>query len=220
MTKKIKAFLKYISITFFTALAVLLIILVGSYEYISYSTRDQITHDIQEIEPTKAALVLGTSKYVVGGGINRFFKYRMEAAKRLYDDGKIRFIIVSGDNSAMEYNETRDMKNYLVHLGVPESAIVEDFAGFSTLDSVIRAKEVFGQKNIIIVSQPFHNERALFIAKHHDMNAIGYNAQAVRIKNSMKTHFREYLARVKCLLDVYLWKTMPKFYKQKEHTLD
>ena len=220
MTKKIKAFLKYLSITFFTALAVLLIILVGSYEYIGYSTRDQITYDIQKIEPTKTALVLGTSKYVVGGGINRFFKYRMEAVKRLYDEGKVSFIIVSGDNSAMEYNETRDMKNYLVHLGVPESAIVEDFAGFSTLDSVIRAKEVFGQKDIIIVSQPFHNERALFIAKHHDMNAIGYNAQAVRIKNSMKTHFREYLARVKCLLDVYLWKTMPKFYKQKEHTLD
>lgn len=220
MTKKIKTFLKCLSITFFTFLAFLLIILVGSYEYISYSTRDQITNDIQKIEPTKTALVLGTSKYVVGGGINRFFKYRMEAVKRLYDEAKVSFIIVSGDNSVMEYNETRDMKNYLVHLGVPESAIVEDFAGFSTLDSVIRAKEVFGQKDIIIVSQPFHNERALFIAKHHDMNAIGYNAQAVRINYSIKTHIREYLARVKCLLDVYLWKTMPKFYKQKEHTLD
>lgn len=220
MRKKIKAILKYLSITFFTALAVLFLILFGSYEWISQSTRDQITNNIQEIEPTKTALVLGTSKYVVGGGINRFFKYRMEAVKKLYDEDKVKFIIVSGDNSLMEYNETRDMKNYLIQLGVPEAAIVEDFAGFSTLDSVIRAKEVFGQNEIIIVSQPFHNERAVFIANHHGMNATGYNAQAVKIKNSMKTHFREYLARVKCLLDVYLWKTMPKFYKQKEHTLD
>ena len=198
----------------------LLIILVGSYEWITYSTQDQITNKIAHIQPTKTAMVLGTSKYVVGGGINLFFKYRMEAVKALFDHGKIQYIIVSGDNSLMEYNETRDMKKYLMNLGIQEECIIEDFAGFSTLDSVVRAKEVFGQDNLLIISQPFHNERAVFIANHHDINVIGFNAKAVRIKYSLKTHFREYLARVKCLLDVYVWHTMPKFYKEKENILD
>lgn len=215
-----KQLFKNIIIVFVSALITLFLILIGSYEWISYSTEDHLTDKIENVTPTKTALVLGTSKYVVGGGINLFFKYRMEAVKELFDHGKIEYIIVSGDNSQMEYNETRDMRRYLVKLGVPRECIIEDFAGFSTLDSVIRSKEVFGQKEILIVSQPFHNERAVFIAHQHNIIATGFNAQNVRQKYTLKVYFREYLARLKCLLDIYIWHSMPKFYKDKEMSID
>lgn len=194
----------------------LIVFIFLSYEWISAASQNQITHKIEEIKPHKAAMVLGTSKRIRGGNINLYFKYRMQAVKELFDNNKIEYIIVSGDNSVKEYNETRDMKNYLMDLGVPEERIVEDYAGFSTLDSVVRTKEVFGQDSIIIVSQPFHTERAVFIANHYDIAAVGYNAKSVSRNYSMKTRAREYLARVKCLLDVFILHRMPKFYKEKE----
>ena len=194
----------------------LLATIFGSYYWIKYSTAEHITPNIQQVEPHKTALVLGTASRVPGGRTNLFFKYRMEAVKRLFDAKKIKYVIVSGDNSILEYNEARDMTNYLVNLGIPEERIIQDFAGFRTLDSVIRAKEVFGQESFIVVSQPFHNERAVFIARNYGIDAVGYNAKAVSTRYSLKTHLREYLARVKCVLDVYIFRTMPKYYKEKE----
>lgn len=211
--KTLKTLLKLLLIS----AGLLLFVIFGSYYWIKFSTHHKLTSDIEQIEPQKTALVLGTSKRVVGGRTNLFFKYRMEAVKRLFDHNKIKYVIVSGDNSIMEYNESRDMKLYLMNIGIPEDRIIEDFAGFSTLDSVIRAKEVFGQDSVIIVSQPFHNERAVFIAKNHGIHAVGYNAKAVTSKYSLKTHLREYLARVKCMGDIYILKTMPRFYREKEN---
>ena len=176
-----------------------------------------LTYDsAEEIPYNHTGLVLGTSKKAKGGGENLFFKYRMEAAVELYKAGKINFIIVSGDNSEFYYNETRDMKKSLVKMGIPEDCIVEDFAGFSTLDSVIRAKEVFGQDSVTVISQEFHNQRAIFIGKNHDIYALGFNAKKVPAKYSTFTHTREYFARVKALLDIYVLRRMPKFYKEKE----
>lgn len=171
---------------------------------------------VDEIPYNDAGLVLGTSKRARGGGVNYFFKNRMDATYELYKNGKISYVIVSGDNSILEYNETRDMKDYLINLGIPEGCIVEDFAGFSTLDSVIRAKEVFGQDSITVISQDFHNERAIFIAKNHDIYAVGFNAEEVPKSYGTVTLSREYFARVKAILDIYLFHTMPKYYKQKE----
>lgn len=172
--------------------------------------------DISQIPENATGLVLGTSKRVRGGGENLFFKYRMQAAVELFKLGKIKFIIVSGDNSIMEYNETRDMKNELIKMGIPEEKIIEDFAGFSTLDSVIRAKEVFGQDSLTIISQEFHNERAIFIGKNHDIYSLGFNAKDVPKRYGTVTVTREYFARVKALMDVYVLGSMPKFYKDKE----
>lgn len=175
------------------------------------------TYDnISLIPENGTGLVLGTSKRVRGGGENLYFKYRMQAAVELFQSGKINFIIVSGDNSVMEYNETRDMKNELVKMGIPEDRIVEDFAGFSTLDSVIRAKEVFGQDSLTIISQEFHNQRAIFIGKNHDIYSLGFNAKNVPKRYGTVTVTREYFARVKALIDVYVLGSMPKFYKDKE----
>lgn len=184
--------------------------------WVKHEAKEMTFDSVEEIPYNRTGLVLGTSKKVRGGGENLFFKYRMEAVVELYKAGKIKYIIVSGDNSILEYNETRDMKKSLVALGIPEDYIVEDFAGFSTLDSVLRAKEVFGQDSITVISQEFHNERAIFIGKNHDIYALGFNAQKVPKRYGTVTITREYFARVKALLDIYVLGTMPKFYKEKE----
>lgn len=188
-----------------------------SNHWVEKSAEGMTYNEADEIPYNATGLVLGTTKRVRGGGVNSFFKNRMEATFELYQKGKINFIIVSGDNSIHEYNETRDMKKYLVGMGIPAECIVEDFAGFSTLDSVIRAKEVFGQDSLTIISQDFHNERAIFIAKNHDIYALGFNARDVPETYGKVTLSREYFARVKALLDVYVFRTMPKYYKQKEY---
>lgn len=178
---------------------------------------ENLTFDkAEDLPQIKTALVFGTSKWARGGGENLFFKYRMQAVADLFESGRIKYIIVSGDNSIKEYNETREMKKSLMALGVAESSIIEDFAGFRTLDSVLRAKEVFGQDSIIFISQKFQNQRAIFIGKNHDIYALGFNAKDVPNKYSSLTLAREYFARVKAVLDVYLLGKMPKFYKDKE----
>ncbi len=184
--------------------------------WVGHESEGMTYDDINQIPENATGLVLGTSKRVRGGGENLYFKYRMQAAVDLFKSGKIKFIIVSGDNSIMEYNETRDMKNSLIQMGIPEDKIVEDFAGFSTLDSVLRAKEVFGQDSLTIISQEFHNERAIFIGKNHDIYSLGFNAKDVPKRYGTVTVTREYFARVKALMDVYILESMPKFYKDKE----
>jgi len=211
-----KTFLKrLLRLFFFGSISIASVIIFSNY-WVNKQSNDSIFDEIENIPYNKTGLVLGTSKRVVGGGENLFFKHRIEAAYQLFNAGKIDYIIVSGDNSIMEYNETRDMKNSLIELGVPEDKIIDDFAGFRTLDSVIRSKEVFGQDSITIISQKFHNQRAIFIAKNHDIYALGYNAKDVPQYYGKKTQIREYFARVKSLIDVYVLRTMPKFYKEKE----
>lgn len=184
--------------------------------WVEEQAKNQTFNSIDEVPKNATGLVLGTSKKAKGGGENLYFKYRMQAAVELFKAGKIKFIIVSGDNSDFYYNETRDMKNSLIEMGIPQDKIVEDFAGFSTLDSVLRAKEVFGQDSLTIISQEFHNERAIFIGKNHDIYALGFNARDVPKRYGTVTATREYFARVKALLDVYVLRSMPKFYKDKE----
>lgn len=157
------------------------------------------------------AVVLGTAAHVAGGWNNYFFKYRMEAAAALYKSGKVKALIVSGDNGTHSYDEPTDMKLALIKLGVPEGKIVCDYAGFRTLDSVVRAKEVFGQQRVIFVSQRFHNARAIYLARAFGIEAYGLNAKDVPVKLSVKTFLREKLACVKAVLDVNVLGTRPKF---------
>jgi len=164
----------------------------------------------------KVALLLGTSRYTVRGTTNLYFKYRIKAAADLYRSGKIKHIIVSGDNRVENYNEPKQMQEALMALGVPESAITLDYAGFRTLDSVVRSKEVFGQSKIIIVSQRFHVERALFIARKYNIDAIGFSAQDPPEKYSLKTRIREVFAKTKAVIDLYVINKKHKFLGKKE----
>ena len=176
---------------------------------ISWINNKLIFDEVDKIPASEYALVLGSQKEGANG-INPYFKYRMEAAAELYFNGKVRKIIVSGDNHTATYDEPTDMRNYLIALGVPDTVIISDYAGFRTLDSVVRAKKVFNCKKLIIVSQEFHNKRALFIAKHHGLYATAFNARDVQTKSNF-THFREYLARVAVFFDLYVLHTQPKF---------
>lgn len=157
--------------------------------------------DIDRLPPQKTGLLLGTSKILKDGRENLYFNYRMQAAAELYHHGKIKNLVVSGDNSTPDYNEPQDMKDALIALGVPDSVIYLDYAGLRTFDSVIRAKEVFGQSSFTIISQKFHNERAIYIARINDIDAYGYDAKDVDRYNGFKTRLREFLARDKLFLD-------------------
>lgn len=194
------------------SLLLLLVIIFFSNLLIIQSTKKLIYNDMTII-PDKhdVGLLLGTSEYTTKGRTNLFFKYRIESAAQLYHSGKIKHIIVSGDNSLKEYNEPRQMFKALRKIGVPDSAITLDFAGFRTLDSVVRCKKVFGQNNFVIISQRFHVERALFIAKKYDIDAIGFTAKTPPDSYSFKTQVREYLAKTLALIDLYILNTKPKF---------
>jgi SanA protein len=168
------------------------------------------TSDIGFVQPVKAGLLLGTSKSLSDGRGNLYFYYRIEATVSLFKNGKIKYIIVSGDNGSKQYNEPQDMKDELVRRGIPDSVIYLDYAGFRTFDSVIRAKEIFGQDTILIISQEFHNQRAIYLARNNNITAWGFNAKDVSAYMGFKTKLREYFARDKVFMDI-LFGIKPKF---------
>lgn len=170
---------------------------------IENATRDFISADINKVPACKTALLLGTSKVLKHRQENQYFFRRINATVNLYKCGKVKYIIVSGDNSIENYNEPADMRKDLLKAGVPDSAIYLDYAGFRTFDSVVRAKEVFGQDSVIMVSQEFHNQRAVFIAQKIGMVAYGYNAEDVSVAIGFKTQLREFFARLKVFWDIY-----------------
>ena len=168
-----------------------------------------------EVPNNKVGVLLGTSKYLANGEENLYFTYRMEAAEKLCFSNKVPVILVGGDNATMHYNEPIAIKNKLVKRGIPEDKIILDYAGFRTFDSMIRAKKVFGLESFTVISQPFHNERAVFIARKKGIHAIVYNAQDVNYKNGFKKQLREKFAHVKLLLDIYILNTKPNFLGEK-----
>ncbi len=153
--------------------------------------------------------MLGTSSHV-NGRENLFFRYRIDAAADLWNAGKIKTLIVSGDNQFHEYNEPEKMRRALVKRGIPADRIVSDYAGFRTLDSVVRAKEIFGTDSILFISQRFHTERAIYLAKANGIEAFGFDAKDVVTQGGLKTKIREVGARVKMWLDVNFLNTRPR----------
>lgn len=173
-------------------------------------TEHQTFSNVSEIKHNRVGLVLGTSKRLGNGNINLFFRYRIDATLDLFNNGKIDFVLVSGDNGRSSYDEPTDFKDALIAGGIPESKIYLDYAGFRTLDSVVRAKKVFGLKDMTIISQKFHNQRALVLADHYGINAVAYNAKDVQGKNGLRVKIREYFARTKLFIDL-VFGVKPKF---------
>jgi len=191
------------------ALAILSTILIADTRVKSASA-GKTYQTTQEIPAKKVGLLLGTSKYMKDGRDNLYYKYRITAATELYKANKIEYILVSGDNGTQEYNEPEQMKQDLIKNGIPEEKIFQDYAGFRTWDSIIRAKEVFQENDFTIISQKFHNERALYIAKANQIEAIAYNAKEVTSLANARIQVREKLARVKVVIDTLINK-QPKF---------
>ena len=185
--------------------------LLGYSEWTVSDARHYTYDDVDAVPYNRVALVLGTSKYLIGGSPNHYFKYRIKAAAELYNNGKVDYILVSGDNATVQYNEPRQMRRALIQAGIPANAIYSDYAGFRTLDSIVRAKEVFGQARFTVVSQAFHNERAIFIARHFGIEAVGFNALDPSAYQGIKTRVREVFARLMGLLDLYVLDKGPKF---------
>ena len=208
--KKIKILL---IIVFTTSATVIFMTWLAGYK-IEKATNGLVYSDIEKIPHNKVGLLLGTSKYVRSGLRNAYYVYRINAAADLYKAGKINNIVVSGDNSIKEYNEPVTMKKDLIELGVPEDKIYLDYAGFRTFDSVIRANKIFGQEKFTIISQEFHNRRAIYIANNKNLEVVGYNAEDVNTKAGFRTMMREKFARVKVFLDL-LTNKQPKFLGEK-----
>ena len=197
---------RFIKLTLLLVLAVLL-----ANFHINYNAKGKLYDTVDAIPKNKVGLVLGAGKYVGNSNhVNLYYKYRLEAAFLLYQNKKIEYILISGDNSTIDYDEPSTFKKDLIDLGVPEDKIILDYAGFRTLDSVVRAKKIFGLQNFTIISQQFHNQRAIYLAENNNLNVIAFNAQAIKGRYGFKTKVREYLARTKAIIDVVINK-QPKF---------
>ena len=196
-------------------LIAVVILLMWLFDYlITSNARGKLYDDVAQVPKRKVALVLGTSPIGRDGNTNVFFKHRIDAAAQLYKAGKVKYLLLSGDNHRNDYNEPVEMQKALMAKGVPASALILDYAGFRTLDSVVRALEVFGQDDIIIVSQKFHNERAIYLAEHYGMKAIGLNAKDAVGYRAKKVSFREFFARTKVFVD-FIFGKEPKYLGEK-----
>jgi SanA protein len=167
----------------------------------------RVHQTLETLEPAKAGLVLGSSRLLRGGYPNPYFDNRIAAAALLFGSGRVDYLIVSvnqarGGRAAGGYDEPSDKRDALVEAGVPANRIYRDYAGFRTLDSVLRAKTIFGQDRVIVVSQRFHNVRALFLAEHNGLIFDAYDAADVPLRFDVTTKVREALARVWAFVDV------------------
>ncbi|WP_298761871.1 ElyC/SanA/YdcF family protein [uncultured Psychroserpens sp.] len=195
------------------AVFILFALIITNY-MVSYQAKDYVYNSVTDIPKNKVGLLLGTSKFLSNGNINLYYTYRINAAVALYNANKIEFVLISGDNGSKSYDEPTTFKTDLIAQGIPEDKIFLDYAGFRTLDSVIRSKKIFSQDSVTIISQQFHNERAIYLAKHNNINAIAYNAKDVQGRYGLKVQLREYLARAKASMDV-LFNVEPKFLGEK-----
>lgn len=208
--RRLRIFLLLVLLTVAGVIATIFI----CYKTIKRSAEGKLYTDVRRVPYNKVGLLLGTTKYMAGGGINPYYHYRIQAAAQLAKAGKVKYIIASGDNSTQQYNEPQQMKEDLIKAGVDSSRIFLDYAGFRTFDSIIRLREIFSQDSATIISQPFHNERALYIAGREGIHAVGFNARDVNREQGMRVQSREKLARVKVFVD-YLLGEDPKFLGEK-----
>lgn len=188
----------------FLSLSVLAVILLLIDAGIRFYVHSDIYEDIDQIPHRPYGVVLGTSKYFTKNTLNLFYYNRLLATYRLFSKGKVDYLLLSGDNRTLQYNEPRTMFRDLRKMGVPETFMYFDYAGFRTLDSVIRAKEIFQAVPMTIISQKFHCERALFIAKYYGVDAICYAADYPDGYTFVR--LREFFARLKVILDLLIEK--------------
>lgn len=180
--------------------------------WIVSTTADKIHYEMAGLAPGRVGLILGTSKSTTKGHSNKYFDERIATAVDLYNNRKVKQLIVSGDNRTRYYNEPKDMFNALIAKGIPESVIILDYEGTGTLESVVRSKLVFNADKILIITQDFHCYRALFIADYFGIDAEGYSADK-RGALPVFLAFRELFARIKAVFDLYISKETPHYFE-------
>jgi SanA protein len=162
-----------------------------------------LVDDPAALPDVAVALVLGAAPIGPEGGPNRYFEYRLDAAAALWRAGKVKYLLASGDRRGADYDEPTAMRTGLIARGVPPQAIYRDFAGVRTRDSVLRARSVFGQHRLIIVSQDFHAARAVFLARREGVEAWGLAARDVTRAYSIFTELRRYPSALRAYYDVW-----------------
>ncbi|ATZ94229.1 MULTISPECIES: outer membrane permeability protein SanA [Dickeya] len=176
---------------------------------ISWRTAPYIYEDVQDLPPRQVGVVLGTAKYYRAGVINQYYLFRIQGALNAYNSGKVSYLLLSGDNAQQSYNEPMTMRRDLIAAGVPPTNIVLDYAGFRTLDSIVRTRKVFDTNDFTIITQRFHCERALFIALHKGIQAQCFAVPSP--KDIWQVRMREFGARLGTLFDLYILKREPRF---------
>ncbi|WP_455425152.1 outer membrane permeability protein SanA [Dryocola sp. LX212] len=177
--------------------------------WMSWKTSPYVYDELQDLPYRQVGVVLGTAKYYRTGVINQYYLYRIQGALNAYNSGKVNYLLLSGDNAQSSYNEPRTMRKDLIAGGVDPADIVLDYAGFRTLDSIVRTRKVFDTNDFIIITQRFHCERALFIALHEGIQAQCYAVPSP--KNMLSVRMREFAARLGAIADVYIFKSEPRF---------
>ena len=178
-------------------------VVVGCQLIVLNAAKGRTYSDVDQIPHREVGLLLGTTPLGRSGLPNQFFLRRIDAAVAMYEAGKVDRIIISGAKRGEDYDETEAMRQALVSRGVPDSILVLDGEGFSTIASIKRAKDVFEAYTLTLISQQFHNERALFMARHNGMDAIAYNAANTSSRKwKIIMAGRECLSRVKAVFEV------------------
>ncbi len=187
----------FLSLIFFAGFIVLLnYILIELYAF-------PHTYEPDEIQGTyQTGLLLGTSKYTRKKEKNVFYTYRIQTAEKLYKTKKIQSVLISGDGASKYYNEPRSMQKDLIKAGIPRNKILLDFKGFSTYESITRAKHKFHLDTLVVISQDFHVKRAIFIGRMNGMHVIGVKTKPVKGKRKFKILIRELGARLKATWDL------------------
>ncbi len=191
-------------------------IVVGMNLWVIRSAAPYLYDSAEHLPTANVALILGASPYSLDGRPSGHFQGRIHAAVELFTAGRVRHLLASGSNPDRRYNEPRKMFEALTAAGVPESAITMDFAGRRTLDSVVRARAVFGQQRLVIVSQRYHLHRAIFLARQRGVDAVGYVAPRPQLHRRVNAEIREVAARVLAILDIYVLNTEPHFLGELE----
>jgi len=199
-------FQKIAAIVSLAGTVVLLSLIVVCNVWIVTATKRDVFSDIPSLPANRDGLVLPTGKLMENGRINQHFIRRVDAAAALYRAGKVQRLILSGDKA---HDEPLELKRALLARGVPESALVLDNYGLRTLDSVVRARDVFRCGNLTIISERFHDFRALFLSRYYGIHAVAYAPPDLPFRWMIKSTLRESLARVKAVLDLYLLHTKP-----------
>ena len=196
---------KYIIISYLFTILAIVIIIASCNMIVIYYSKDLLYDNVKDIPYKEVGLLLGTSPSTTKGHTNIYYNYRIDAAVKLYKAKKIKLILISGDGKLKNYDEPKYMKRDLVKRGIPANKIILDKKGLRTYDSVIRAKDVYGYSEFTVISQKFHNERAVFLAGHNDIDAIGFNAKDApnqKGKSAQRMRIREIFAKVKVFVDL------------------
>ncbi|MDB6059753.1 MAG: hypothetical protein JWO95_3597 [Verrucomicrobiales bacterium] len=184
---------------------VLLAAFVAANVWIAHAARYCIYTDIVTVPKNDVGLVLGTGPFTAKGNTNLHFTVRVQAAANLYKSGKVKHLLLSCDNHIRGYDEPTEMKNALLKLGVPDSAMTLDYAGLRTLDSMERARKIFGQTKLTLVTEPFHAARSVFLARHFGIEPVVFSAEQLPAMWNNNMVVREAAARVVAVLDCYVW---------------